>query len=49
MSAGPNVEPDRLVRVLPTWLPDAAIVAHPIRWWASQIEALHRVAPCVLT
>ena len=38
---GPDLEYDRLRRMLPLWLPDAALATHKLDWWAKQIQTLH--------
>ena len=38
---GPDMETERLVRLIPSYIPDAALQAKPAEKWAPKIEKLH--------
>ena len=46
---GPDLEYSRLRRMLPSWLPGAALDAHKLDWWAKQIQKLHARGAYVAT
>ena len=38
---GPEMNLQRLSRVLPAWLPPSALAAHPVDWWGQHVQQIH--------